>query len=211
MSQNRKVITPVGILSYPHLFTPQDPMEEGGVPKFGAVLIFEEGTDLTELRRAVAAAAQEKFGEKTKAMLKSGKLRLPFRDDWEEKNYPENSVFINAKSSNPPGIVGRYADPDTGKAQRIENEDDVYPGMYAKFSVTAFGYDHKGNRGVAFAINNVQKWADGERLDGRVKAEDEFEAEAPVTADLDDLTDDAPTTNDPAASVDEEEDLTDLM
>jgi hypothetical protein len=208
MSQDRKVITPVGILSYPHLFTPQDPMEECGTPKYAAVLIFEEGTDIAPLRKAVAAAAQEKFGGKTKALLKAGKLRLPFRDDWEEKGYPENSIFINAKTTNPPGVVGRYADPATGKAQRItEDSEEIYPGARCKFSVTAFGYDVKGNKGVAFALNNVQKWEDGERLDGRVKAEDEFEAEAPVTADLDDLD----GSNEAPASDGGDEDLSDLM
>jgi hypothetical protein len=209
MSQDRKCITPVGILSYPHLFTPQDPMEEGGVAKFGAVLIFEDGTDITALRQAVAVAAQEKFGAKAKTLLKAGKLRLPFRDEWEEKGYPEDSIFINAKTTNPPGIVGRYADPDTGKAQRITDEEEVYPGMYAKFSVTAFGYDVKGNKGVAFALNNVQKWGEGERLDGRVKAEDEFEAEAPATADLGDL--DGSNEEAPADDGGDDGDLTDLM
>ena len=74
-----------------------------------------------------------------------------------------------------------------------------------RFSITAFGYDVKGNKGISFALNNVQKWADGERLDGRVRAEDEFSAEAPVTADLSDLE----GTPAPAAGADG--DLTDLM
>jgi len=201
---SRKVITPVGTLSYPHLFTPQDPMEEGGQQKYAAVIIFPEGTDLTPMKKAVLAAAEEKFGEKAAALLKGNKLRLPFREDWEEKGYPENSVFVNAKSNNPPGIVSRYADPVTGKAQRITDEDEIYPGAQVRFSVTAYGYDVKGNKGITFALNNVQKMADGERLDGRVRAEDEFEAEAPSEADLSDL-------DGPSETPDAGGDLTDLM
>jgi len=195
------------MLSYPHLFTPQDPMEEGGQPKYAAAIVFPEGADLTAMRQAVAVAAEEKFGSKAKQLLKSGKLRLPFRDDWEEKGYPENSIFITAKSNNAPGVVSRYADPETGKAQRITNEDDIYPGALVRFSVTAYGYDVKGNKGITFALNNVQKWADGERLDGRVKAEDEFEAEAPADADLSALE----VTEAAADSDGDDGDLTDLM
>ncbi len=203
---SRKCITPVGMLSYPHLFTPQDPMEEGGTPKYAAVIVFPEGTDLQPLRDAALVAAQEKFGvEKAEALLKGNKLRLPFRDDWEEKGYPENSVFLNAKTTNPPGLVSRYQDPATGKAARITDPDEIYPGAQVRFSITAFGYDVKGNKGISFALNNVQKWEDGERLDGRVRAEDEFSAEAPVTADLSDLE----GTPAPAAGADG--DLTDLM
>jgi hypothetical protein len=177
-------------------------MEEGGAKKYGAVLIFEEGTDLAALRSIVATAAEEKFGSKAKTLLKGNKLRLPFRDEWEDKGYPENSIFINAKTTNPPGIVSRYQDPETGKAQVITDADEMYPGAQVRFSVTAFGYDVKGNKGVAFALNNVQKWGEGDRLDGRVKAEDEFEAEAPVTAELGDLDGDAAS---------EDGDLSDLL
>jgi len=204
----RKCITPVGTLSYPHLFTPQDPMEEGGTPKYAAVIIFDEDADLQALKAAVLTAAEEKFGAKAATLLKGGKLRLPFRDDWEEKGYPENSVFINAKTTNPPGVVSRFQDPETGKAQRITDPDDIYPGAQVRFSVTAFGYDVKGNKGVSFALNNVQKWGEGERLDGRVRAEDEFEAEAPVTADLSDM--DSPSEA-AAPAAESAGDLTDLM
>ena len=204
----RKCITPVGTLSYPHLFTPQAPMPNPdgtpgtGEPKYGAVVIFEEGADLKAMKAAVLVAALEKFGDKAKAMLKGKKLRLPFREDWEEKGYPENSVFINAKTTNPPGIVSRYQDPETEKAQVITDPEVMYPGAQVRLSVTAFGYDVLGNKGVSFALNNVQKWGEGDRLDSRIKAEDEFEAEAPVDADLGDLD---------GESASEEGDLTDLM
>lgn len=179
MSSSKRVITPVGILSYPHVFVPQAGFNEGDDPKYGGVIIFEEGTDLTELKAAANAAVQEKWGDKPPKNLRS-----PFRDDWEDrKGYPENSVYINAKSSGKPGVVSRYQDPATGRAAVITDPADIYPGALVRFSVTAFAYDVKGNKGVSFALNNVQKWADGERLDGRASAADEFDAEAPVTAE----------------------------
>jgi len=30
-------------------------------------------------------------------MVESGKIRMPFRNDGEEKGYPEGSVFMNVK------------------------------------------------------------------------------------------------------------------
>lgn len=216
----RRVTTPVGRLSYPHLFTPQEPFrnakgEPQGDPKYSGVLIFDEeaqGSDKFQaMKKAVTAAGIEKFGEaEFKKLLKGKRLRLPFRDDWEDKGYPENSVYINAKSSDQPGIVDRYADPSTGKARRITDQEEVYPGMYAVFSVTAFGYDVNGNKGIAFAINNVQKWEDGERLDSRVAAEDEFDAEAPVEADLSDMDEDEDET-DTAEDSEDEDDLAAFM
>jgi hypothetical protein len=41
----------------------------------------------------------------------------------------------------------------------------------------AFSYDSNGNKGVSFALNNIQKLGDGERLDNRQAATDAFEAD----------------------------------
>ncbi len=42
-------------------------------------------------------------------------------------------------------------------------------------SVTFFGFNANGNRGVAAGLGNIQKVRDGERLSGRVNASAEFE------------------------------------
>ncbi len=196
-SSKRRVLTPVGRLSYPHVFSPQEPFRDAkgnpqGDPKYSGVIVFDEEAQSSDqdkaMQAAVVLAGKEKFG-KTEfgKLVKAHKLSLPFNDDWEEKGYPENSTFINAKSTSKPQVVGRYKDPETGKARRITDPEEVYPGMYVVFSVTAFGYDVRGNKGVSFAINNIQKWDDGERFDSRVAAEDEFDAEAPVESSLEDL------------------------
>lgn len=183
MSDTKRAVTPVGILSYPHLFKPQAGFNEGDEPKYSAVIIFEEGTDLADLKAVAAAAAKEKWGDKVPKNLRS-----PFREDWEDrKGYPENSVYINAKSSSQPGIVSRYNDPKTGKVAVITDESELYPGCKVRLSISAFAYDRAGNRGVAFALNNVQKWDEGERLDGRASAADEFTGEDLPEADLGEL------------------------
>jgi hypothetical protein len=180
-----KAITPKGRLSYPHLFEPQTP-PNSNEPVYSCALVFDEGTDLGELKKIAQAVAQEKWGAKYAELMKAGKIRSPFRDDGEEKGYPPGSVFINVKSKQAPGVVSIYPGPD-GKPQKITDPAEIYAGCYARVSVRAFAYDTQGNRGVSFALNNVQKLADGDRLDGRSRAEDEFEADSSAAADLDDF------------------------
>jgi hypothetical protein len=43
-----------------------------------------------------------------------------------------------------------------------------------RFSGNAYAYNQAGNKGITFGLNNVQKVADGERIDGRAEASEEF-------------------------------------
>lgn len=179
------VITPKAVLSYPHLFEPQIPPNQTD-PVYSCTLVFEEGTDLSPLEKAAEAVARDKWGAKYEAMKKAGKIRSPFRTDAEEKGYPEGSVFINIKSKAAPGVVSIYPG-DDGKPAKITDPSQIYPGCLARASVRPFAYDVTGNAGISFALNNIQKLGDGDRLDGRMRAEDEFEADANASADLNDL------------------------
>jgi hypothetical protein len=178
----RTCITPEARASYPHLFVARPGLD--GEPKFSCVFIFEEGTDLTAVKRIILAAAEEKWPGKAKAMFKSGQLRNPLRSDWEEKGYPENSVFLTASSKKQPGVVAPWPGED-GRPEPITDPNKVYPGSYIRGSIRAYAYDVRGNKGVTFNLNNVQFLRDGERLDSSVDARDEFEAIAErETADL---------------------------
>lgn len=187
-----RVITPEGILSYPHLDAPQK-AEEGKKAKFSATIIFPAGTDLTALKAAAAQAVVEKYGPtKAAELLKpDSSFKKPFRTDVSEKGYPEGSTFINARSDNKPGAVYNRAIPGTKTPEQIpvdKVKEELYPGAKVRASVTAFTYDNNGNRGVSFALNNVQKLGDGTRLDSRVAAEDEFDADlSAAPADLSSL------------------------
>lgn len=205
---NTKVITSAGTLSYPHLDQPQ-PAEDGKKPKYSATIVFEprhletpEGKAcLAALQAAAVAAAVEKFGNEFVHPVSGAKLtaadairenvlRSPFRKDAVAKGYPQGSLFIGCRSEQKPGCVYAHAGPD-GKPAIIPADkvrDEMYPGAQVRLSVAAFGYNNSGNKGVSFALNNVQKLGDGERLDNRVKAEDEFTADLSQTpADLDSL------------------------
>jgi hypothetical protein len=178
--------TPEAILSYPFLFNPR--ANDEGKLKFSASLVFPAGTDLTELKTAVLDAAREKFGTKADELIRLKKIHTPFRDDWESKGYPEGSTFINVTTEKKPGIVSIYRGAD-GKPAPITDPELIYPGCIVMASIVAKYFEAKGKKGITFYLNNLQKRRDGERLDGRMKAEDEFAAEEELAGDngIDDL------------------------
>ena len=163
-----RVVTPVARLSYPALFTPAKGMD-GAEGKYQCELIFEPGEDLSKLKAAAKEAARTKWGDKIPANLRS-----PFREgdvDRSEKDGYEGRIFIGARSKDRPGVVVG------GGLEDCVDPREVYGGCYVRASVTAFAYDRSGNRGIAFALNNIQKLGEGTRLDNRRAASDEFEAD----------------------------------
>ena len=187
---SKQIVTPEAILSYPHIWEP-DAFEPGDVPKYSAALIFTKDTDIEALQKAVLAVAKEKFGKKAAGLIRSGKLGLPFRDDpedIEEKGYPEGSTFFNARSKNKPGVVSIFND-GNGKPSIITDEDEIYPGVIVKAALSVFYYKVKGNAGIAFGLNHIQKIRDGERIDGRVSVEDSFDVDPDAGVSLSDLED----------------------
>lgn len=187
------IITPVAALSYPTLFEPKA-VQAGDTPKYGATLVFLKGTDLTAVREAIVAAAVKKFGPNAVALLKTGKLSNILREDPEdvkEKRYPEGSAFLNARNESRPGLVYLQADPATGKPMKVPEDQIVktfYAGAMVRAQVSFFGYDRGVKKGVGAGLANVQL-VDGTtpRWDGRDAAEDAFEPEGVMSADLSDL------------------------
>lgn len=183
-----RVITPVAILSFPHLFEPSA-IDENSEPKYSASFLFDADTDISQLKKVANDAGRAKWGDKYEEMVRMGQIRSPFRIDGESKGYPEGTTFIGARSKKKPGIVLPWIDKATGKPAQLTDEEKIYPGCKVRASLTAFGYDRAGNKGVSFALNNLQWVEDGERLDSSVAATEEFDAvsEAPAPASIDDL------------------------
>lgn len=195
------LITPEGIFSYPWVAEAQpldDDAEPGQKEKFGIVVAFEKGADLTALKAATIAVADAKFGKGkyTFGAVEEGspvkQIRSPFRkyDVADKPGYPEGGTYINARTTKKPQVVYRQAGPD-GKPLQIPADkirEEIYAGSRGRISVNVFAYDKKGNRGVSFALNNIQKMGEGDRIDGRLNAKDEFTADLTQTpADLDGL------------------------
>ncbi len=190
-----RVTSPECMLSYPHLFEPTKVNKDnaGEKAKYSGCFVFAPGTDLSQLHSAAIEAGERKWGGKFKSMLEAGELRMPFRKDAVEKGYEEGSIFINARNESKPGLVMPFKDQATGKPAVVTDPEIMYPGCRVRVSLVAFGYDTMGNKGVSFSLANVQWLGDGDRLDSRVAAADDFDvvegSEAPgeVAASVADL------------------------
>ncbi|WP_449457911.1 DUF2815 family protein [Streptococcus suis] len=167
MSKETKVII-AGRLSYVNIWEPQS--INGSEPKYSVSLIIPKSdtTTLNKIKQAIEVAKQEaisKFGGKIPANLK-----LPLRDgdiDRPDDEAYQNSYFINCNSKQKPQVVDSQVQP-------ILDQTEVYSGCYGRVSVTFYGFNSNGNRGVAAGLGNVQKLRDGDALGGRMRAEDEF-------------------------------------
>lgn len=164
-SDPRFVVTPKARLNYAHLFAPRAG-PNGEDPSYNCCLVFDPGTDITALRRAAGHAAREKWGNKMPPKLKN-----PFRDNSDrdgQDGFPVGGIFITCRSKNKPGMVDQAM-------RKILSDEQIYSGCWVRASVRAFAFDRNGNRGVSFALLNVQKMADGERLDNRRSPDQDFE------------------------------------
>lgn len=157
-----KVLTPEFRVSFPAVFKPQAAME-GQEPTYNIQMLFPKTTDLSALKKAVKEAIVEKWGANPPKTL-----RLPFKDG-DEKDYDTHKghIYINAKSKIKPGLVDQ-------DLQEIISPEDFYGGCYARATLTVYSYDRKGNQGVAFGLQNIQKLRDGERFSARSSAADDF-------------------------------------
>ena len=165
-----KVITGKVRASFVHVFEPQS--VNGSEPKYSCSLIIPKSDTRTiqAIQTAIEQAKQEgvsKFGGKIPANLKT-----PLRDgdiDRPDDEAYTDSYFVNSNSKEKPGVVDRKRVP-------ITDPLELYSGCYVRASINFYAFNTNGNRGVAAGLGNIQKWEDGEPLNGRVRAEDEFEA-----------------------------------
>lgn len=170
MSAVSKVLTPKFRVSFPQVFKAE--AFEDGDPKYAITMLFDKDADLTEMKKAAEAAAKEKWADKIPKNLRS-----PFRDgDEKELDGYAGKIFVRASSKSKPGVVDQNVKP-------IVDPSEFYPGCYARATVVAFAYEAKGNKGVSFALLNVQKLGDGEAFGNRSNPEDDF---APVAGEASD-------------------------
>lgn len=164
----KKCLTPIFRVSFPHVFKAKA-FKEGQEAKYSIRMLFDKSTDLKELKRAVFNAAKEKWGAKENWP----EMRMPFLngDVGKHSKYDgyKGCIVVGASSKQRPGVV------DQKRGVITEEDEQFYPGCYARATLIAFAYETGSNIGVSFALQNLQKWKDGEQFSGRKKAADEFE------------------------------------
>lgn len=168
-----KVITGVCRLSYANIW--QAKSINGGAPKYSSSVLIPKSDTKTvaKVKAAIQAAYEEGEGKlkgngKTAPSLAS--LKTPLRDGDTERPDDEAYAghwFINANSNTAPGVVDANREP-------IYDTSEIYSGVYARVSLSFYAFNSNGNRGIACALQNIQKLRDGEALGGKSKAEDDF-------------------------------------
>lgn len=167
--------SPIGTLSFPALFKPKAP-SPGADERYSVVLIFDPAAQATPeykaMKKAVMDAATAKWGAKAADMIRNGQVRMPFRDAAEKSQWPgyhDGHVFINPWSKQKPDVID-------GRLQDVV-PSDVFPGCKGRVTYSVFAYETSGNKGVSFGLNNVQITDfTGERLDGKKKGSQDFDA-----------------------------------
>ena len=165
-----KVIVPCRF-SYLHCWEPA--AVNGGEPKYSvsAIIDKKDTKTINAIKAAIEQAKKDsvsKWGGKV-----PGNLHLPLRDgdiDRPDDEAYAGCYFFNANSRQAPQVVD-------AKVQPILDQSEVYSGCYGKISVTFYGYNANGNRGIAAGLGNIQKLREGESLGGRSNAADDFQTE----------------------------------
>jgi len=143
-----------------------------GEEKYSTTVIIpkSDGATITKFRACEAEAARNKFPNKTPEFYKALKSVLHDGDGLRPTGEPfgpecKNSWVFTASSNDRPEIVDVNAQPFL---------EQVKSGDYGRVSINMYGFDTKGNKGVAAGLNNVQFLERGESLTGRTDAATDF-------------------------------------
>ncbi|MCI8396178.1 MAG: DUF2815 family protein [Clostridia bacterium] len=174
-----KFVTGKVRFSYVSVFEPKD---LGGELKYSTVILIPK-TDvdtynrlMAEIDRVTQEAVATAFGGITPT-----NLAIPVYDGDGLK--PSGEAYgteckghwvLNAKTSAAPEVVDASCNP-------IINKNEFYSGCYGRASLSFYAYNRNGNKGIGCGLGNVQKLEDGQPLDGRTTAAEDFGALAQIT------------------------------
>lgn len=176
MAQNNtKVLTGKVRLSYANLFAPKK--NDSGTDTWGTALLIPKSDKKTlgALKRAAEQALADGISSsklKAGTTLKNAWKTLKDgdeRDDLEEHPEYVGHYYMNVTAYTRPGVVDQ-------NVVEITDSSELQSGDYARLALSAYAFNRDGNRGVTFGLDNVQKWAKGEPLGGRARAEDDFDS-----------------------------------
>lgn len=159
--------------SYPAVFSPKAVGDKGDL-KYSLSIIIPKKDKATI--KALEQAIQEAY-EAGKAKLGSNKtvmpasFKNPLKDGDEREDEAEEykgCMYVTANANNKPGLIDKYK-------EDITNPDFFYPGCYGRVTLNFYAFAVPGNKGIAAGLNNIQKLKEGDRLDGRKSAANDFD------------------------------------
>lgn len=163
----RKVILPCRF-SYLHCFEPHS--INGDDPRYGLCAIVPKSDEKTisEINKAIEVAKKEAI---VKWGLTPENIKTPLRDgdvDFLDNEVYKGCYFFNTNTKEAPQVVDAKVEP-------ILDKNEIYSGCYGRISVTFYGYYIDNVYGIAAGLGNIQKIKDGEKLNNRMDAVDEFD------------------------------------
>lgn len=173
-------------IAFPVLFTPRGFNDSEENKKYSASFIFPpDAACVAEIKKAMMAAAVEKWHDKAGAVAKSLKAqnRIPLRngDEKAEIDGFAGMLFINCSSLAKPLVVDERRNelrPESGKP---------YGGCYVNAALEIWAQDNKYGKRINASLRGVQFVRDGDAFSGvSVASRDEFE-EVPVVGGSDDF------------------------
>jgi hypothetical protein len=187
-----EIVTQPVRLAFPALFEPKPVSKGSDKEKYQAVLLLPPSYDIKPLKAALKAACIDRWGKVPE--MRPDKIGL--KPCSEKANAPDGYddgwFYINTKSEYQPQVVDERLNP-------VIDPEKVYAGCFVRAHINAFAYDHEqGGKGVSFGLNSIQFVRSGERLDGRKKASEVFDAvEVDESADSAFGDDEAPAATKP--------------
>lgn len=166
-------LTPEFRMSFVHLFETVVDMQDRNV--YEITMLFPKNTDLSILKTANSDLIKNKFPDEATRKQVIQQLRNPFRDGDlpnGEGNiydgYPGN-WYVRAWTKSRPKVI------DSGKMDILDSSE-IYSGCWGRATIQPFYYNTKGNKGISYFINVVQKIRDDDQLgDGGRRSIDEFD------------------------------------
>ena len=178
----RRMTTGKVRLSFCHLFKPRE--RKGQEPKYSTMIIIPK-TDtktinrLKEIEARVLeedAASVLKVTTGTPVLGQRGIAASIIKDadeDGSAIDYPEREgclyLTVNCNTDFPPQVVDR-------QKKKIEDQSQVYSGVYVCVFLRGFAYKGDEKKGVSFGLGNVQIYTgEGEPLGGGRSADADFD------------------------------------
>ena len=163
MSSNLKL---AGRVSFPSLF--QTAVVDGvDSLKYGLTLMIDKSdtAQYAAMRAAEKEAAQKFFKD---SMPKNARSAIIDGDEVENRPEYKGHWILRPKSKTKPEVVNQMLD-------EITDPQAIRSGDYVRISCNFYGYNTKGNAGIASGLGNVQFVKRGEPLGNQRRASDEFE------------------------------------
>lgn len=169
--ENQKVITGLVRFSYVHVFEPWG--QDDNKKKYQLTILVPKSDK--ETIKCIEKAIEN---AKTYGKDHCWDGRIPNRldiayydgeDKVDENPEYEGMMYTSAKSDRKPQVIDLYKQP-------IEDPEEFYSGCWGRASIQFYPYNFSGKKGIACALNNLQKVKDDTRFGASIsKAEDDFD------------------------------------